>query len=163
MREFNDVSWMEQPNVLGDFFIVNNRRPFISLKDEQEKGLGIWLYSQTQNRKKCSANMADENIRNLWDDFKQDHIEHLRANEEIWYKKLEEVKMFMAKNKTRPYPAAKDKNEKVLGSWISSQLKNRGRGPVCRGGNFQHSADLGIPFFKHIFNYRTISAQRRCD
>ena len=58
--------------------------------------------------------MVDEKMSNVWDDFKQNH--------------MEDVKMFMEKNKTRPSSGAKDKNEKVLDSWISTQIRNREKG-----------------------------------
>ena len=118
VTDFIDVSWMEKLGMLGVFIKVNTRRPSISSKDEKEKGLGIWLYNLTQNGKKRSVNMVDEKISNVWDDFKLNHIEHFLTNEVTWYKKLEEVKMLMEKNKTRRLKKAKDKNEKVLGQWI---------------------------------------------
>ena len=44
--------------------------------------------------------MVDEKMSNVWDDFKQNH--------------MEDVKMFMEKNKTRPSTGAKDKNENKM-------------------------------------------------
>ena len=126
VKEFKDVSWIEKLGILAEFIKVNKRRPLEKAEDEKEKRLGIWLSSQIQNRRKCSANMTDKKIRDIWDEFKQNHMKYVFTNEELWYKKLEEVKLFIEKNKKRPSRTKDaDTDEKVLGKWISKQMQNQ--------------------------------------
>ena len=71
--------------------------------------------------------MKHEKIFLVWDDFKQNHMKYLLTNKEIWYKKLEEATLFIEKNKKRPDKTSKNKDEKVLGEWISNQITNHER------------------------------------
>jgi hypothetical protein len=45
-------------------------------------------------------------------------------NEKKWYDKLEQVKQFIDDNDRRPLPNSKNKDEKQLGIWISTQTTN---------------------------------------
>ena len=127
VKEFKDISWKEKLDILVEFFKVNKKRPLHSSNDGKERSLAIWLYSQIQNSRNCSANMTNEKIRLLWDEFKQSHKKYFLTNEEIWYKKLEEATLFLEKNKKRPLAKSEDEDEKILGSWISHQITNHER------------------------------------
>jgi superfamily II DNA or RNA helicase len=51
-------------------------------------------------------------------------IGELKNIEEIWMKKLEEVKKYIDENKNRPSGMSKDKRIKILGIWLQRQLYN---------------------------------------
>ena len=70
--------------------------------------------------------MSNEEFRDLWDAFKMEHIEYFKSDQEIWRDKLEEAKSFFEIHGKRPSPA-KDGTEKILGSWISTQIQNRAK------------------------------------
>ena len=44
--------------------------------------------------------------------------------EEIWMKRLEEVKKYINENKKRPSNSDNNKNIKQLSSWVSIQIQN---------------------------------------
>ena len=71
--------------------------------------------------------MLNTEFRDLWDAFISEHRKFLKSNEEIWHEKLEEAKSFFEMHKKRPSKRAKNETEKVLGSWISHQIQNRGK------------------------------------
>ena len=112
-------------NALDEFIQTNKRRPSQQAKEEMEKRLGHWLSWQIQNRKNVCSNMVDQNIITAWDSFIKNHIEYFKTNEEIWYKKLEKVTLFIDENKKRPSTISKDLNERECGIWISKQMQNR--------------------------------------
>ena len=119
------MTWREKMDLLGKFFEKFGKRPSPTAKDKKEKILGRWLSKQLNNRAKNQKSMASAEIRDVWDAFKVAHIEYLRSYEETWYEKLEAVRLYFETNKKRPSVSAKDKKEKVLASWISTQLQNR--------------------------------------
>ena len=47
-----------------------------------------------------------------------------KSNEELWYYNLEKVKDFVNKENKRPNEKSKCKNERKIGSWLSTQLRN---------------------------------------
>ena len=124
-KEFKCVSWKEKLDLLEKFLEKYGKRPSTIAKDGNEKSLGNWIGTQLKNRVKSKDIMASVEICDVWDAFKNKYIEYLRSNEEIWYEKLEKAKLFFETNKKRPSHRAKDKNEKVLATWISHQSTNR--------------------------------------
>ena len=46
------------------------------------------------------------------------------SNTEEWKSKLEQVKQYIDKNKSRPTESAKNKEYKALGKWIGHQQTN---------------------------------------
>ena len=95
--------------------------------DKNEQLLQDESNRQIHNHERRLFSMKDEKIRLVWDDFKQNHIKYFLTNEESWYKKLEEATLFLEKNKRRPNAKSKDEDEKILGSWISTQIRNHER------------------------------------
>ena len=121
----NEENWYENLEEARLFFETNKKRPYEKAKDKKEKVLGNWISNQLQNRPKNQKSMASAEISDVWDAFKNKYIEYFRSNEEIWYENLEAVKLYFETNGKRPSQTAKDKNEKVLANWLSTQLQNR--------------------------------------
>ena len=117
----NEELWTNNLTELKSFIDLNKRRP--NIKKDSEKMLGKWLANQFANKKAEKSSMLNENIRNSWDNFIKDYKQYFISNEELWTNKLTELKIFIDLNKRRPLE--KKMIEKVLTSWLSTQIKNR--------------------------------------
>ena len=118
--------WHEKLDEVKLFLEINGRIPSKTTKDCNEKVLSIWIETQVENKEKCQHIMLNEEIRDIWDAFKNEHIEYFKSNEKIWREKLEEAKSFFEIHGKRPSKHANgEEEEKVLGFWIDNQLKNR--------------------------------------
>ena len=103
--------------------------------------------------------MSKKEFRDLWDAFKNEHIEYLKSNEDIWRDKLEEAKSFFEIQRKRPSESAKNDTEKILGSWISHQIQNRGKSKqIMSNKEFRDLWDAFISehrkYFKSINNIK---------
>ena len=118
----NEELWTNKLTELKIFIDLNKRRPY-QVKKEAEKILGAWLNNQLANRKARQQIMINEDIRGLWDSFIKDYQQYFLSNEELWANNLTELKTFIDLNKRRP--SHRKETEKVLGSWVNTQLANR--------------------------------------
>jgi superfamily II DNA or RNA helicase len=114
-------NWFERFEELKKFIDENERRPHIS-KDEKEKRLAYWLYSQTENYNNNKYSMKDNNKYNLWSIFLEEYKEYFISDEEKWQTLFDQLKQFINKNKKTPSSVSKNKEEKRLEQWLSSQL-----------------------------------------
>ena len=121
----NEENWLDKLKEAKSFFEIHGKRPNRA-KNKEEKELANWISNQLTNREKCQQIMSNEKIRDLWDAFKSEHIKYLKSNEENWCDKLDEAKSFFEIHGKRPSESAKG-TEKVLGQWISDQLRNRAK------------------------------------
>ena len=121
----NQDIWYEKLNELKLFFEIKKMVPSPIAEDEIEKVLSNWLSNQLLRRKKNLRIMANEKIRDDWDTFKITHIKYFKSNEDVWYEKLNELKLFFETNKILPSPIANDEKEKLLCIWLSHQIHNR--------------------------------------
>jgi hypothetical protein len=101
----------------------NKKRPS---KNKDEKILGWWIGTQIKNHKNDKDSMKNPEIKTSWEEFVSDPIysSYMMNAEQTWYDNLEKVKVFINENKKRPGEKSKNTDEKLLGSWISHQLKN---------------------------------------
>ena len=120
-RDIRQLTWDNKLAKLKAFIDLNKRRP--KLKSKTEKVLVSWLSTQLRNRKKEKYNMLNEDIRNSWDRFIKDYKQYFLSNEELWTNNLTELKSFIDLNKRRPLD--KKETEKVMASWLNTQIKNR--------------------------------------
>ena len=123
----NEEIWHDKFEEAKSFFEIHGKRPSAAAKNIKEKELGSWISTQIQNRENCRYSMYKEEFRDIWDAFISEHIEYFKSNEEIWHDKFEEAKSFFKIHEKRPSKTAKDETEKILGSWISTQLKTRAK------------------------------------
>ena len=117
----NEELWTNNLDNLKIFIDLNKRRP--NRSKETEKVLGKWLSHQLDTRKAEKNIMLNEDIRDLWDNFIKDYQQYIMSNEELWTNNLTELKAFIDLNKRRP--SHRKETEKVLGSWVNTQLANR--------------------------------------
>ena len=68
--------------------------------------------------------MKKDHIRSAWEAFVTEYKEYFLSDDEQWNITLTKVKEFIDKNKKRPSAMSKNKDEKVLGMWISTQTQN---------------------------------------
>ena len=120
-KNIKQLTWTNNLTKLKAFIDLNERRP--NKNKEIEKVMYSWVNTQLANRKTKKDIMSNENIRGLWDNFIKDYEQYFLSNKELWTIKLDELKSFIDLNKRRPLE--KKKIEKVLTSWLSTQIKNR--------------------------------------
>jgi superfamily II DNA or RNA helicase len=115
--------WNTNFDKLKEFIDTNKRRPAESSKNKDEKILGIWL--RTQNRNYSTRGMKNDCRRDEWCKFLEQYNEYM----DVWNTKIDKLKTFIDTNKRRPAESSKNKDEKLLGSWLGIQRqhhKNRG-------------------------------------
>jgi len=122
----NEDVWSTTLSKVKEFIYLNKKRPSKTSKNKDEKVLEKWIGHQQTNYKKRTNIMKDDDIYNTWTQFINDPLykKHFQSNEETWYIKLSQVKEFIDANKKRPSERSKNKDEKILGSWIVNQQKN---------------------------------------
>jgi hypothetical protein len=104
----------------------NNKRPSRNDKINEIKKLGEWIHSQITNFNTKECNMKDENIYNKWNEFinSDTYKIYFQSQYECFIINLNKVKIYIDKNNKRPLQKDEDKDIRVLGTWISNQLKN---------------------------------------
>jgi superfamily II DNA or RNA helicase len=115
--------WPQRFEELKAFIDENKRRPSQIDKTNNIAMLGIWLSKQTQNYKYKKNNMKNRLRYDLWEQFLKDYKEYFVSDDEVWFKRFEELKLFIDVNKERPNTCSKNLNEKQLGGWLSTQIK----------------------------------------
>ena len=122
----NVEKWRYKLGVVKEFIDLNCKRPSSTSKNKEEKVLGIWIGRQLKNSNDKTQIMKEVEIYNLWNEFVNDdkYKEYFMDNMNVWKNNLDKVKEFIDLNCKRPSNKSKNKEEKVLGSWIGTQLKN---------------------------------------
>lgn len=113
--------WAFKLDKVKKFIDDNKKTPSQKSETSSEKILGAWLSSQKEKYKKQI--MLDESVKLLWEKFNEDYKEYLLSNEEIWERHLFNVKKFIDDNEKAPSQKSKEKDEKVIGQWLSDQKK----------------------------------------
>jgi recombinational DNA repair protein RecT len=118
--------WKNSFDKVKEFIDLNCKRPSSTSKNKEEKVLGFWIGRQLKNAKNKTQIMKEVEIYNLWNEFVNDdkYKEYFMDNMNVWKNKLDKVKEFIDLNYKRPLGKSKNKEEKVLGSWIGTQMKN---------------------------------------
>ena len=114
--------WEENFDKLKEFIDENKRKP--SQIKEEEKQLFYWLSHQQQNYKNKKEGMKYIDRYQKWTEFLEEYKEYFKDNDEIWNETFEKLKLFMYKNKKRPYYKSTNKEEKFISSWLSDQQKH---------------------------------------
>jgi len=65
----NEDEWYKKFKEVNEFIDDKKRKPSKSSKNEEEKKLGNWIYTQLQNLKKNSKTMKDETKFKIWSEF----------------------------------------------------------------------------------------------
>jgi recombinational DNA repair protein RecT len=122
----NDEVWYDNLEKAKKFIDAENKRPYSKSKNQCEKYLGEWIYTQLKNYDKKTYIISDKKIRKCWKKFVRDekYKKYFVSNEEMWYDNLEKVRKFIDTENKRPSSKSKTQNEKYLGNWICDQLNN---------------------------------------
>jgi superfamily II DNA or RNA helicase len=120
----NEEVWKKTLSEVQDFMKKHHKRPSYYCKDSVEKQLGVWLGNQNTQYTTRSNIMKNQEIYDLYTEFRDNYLEYFLTNEEIWKKNLSDVHGFMEKHHKRPSEKSKDAVEKYLGKWLSTQNKN---------------------------------------
>ena len=133
----NENEWKQNQKSLKDFIDKNGKTPSSTSKDNDEKTLGQWLGTQTQNFKKKAYIMKNEEIYNIWEQFttSEKYKKYFMSNEDEWKQTFKSLKDFIDKNDKTPSQKSKDKDEKILGIWLSNQKKNFKKKACIMGTN----------------------------
>jgi len=104
------------------YFLDNEkRRPRQCIKTE--KSLCGWLEQNIQRYKTTSHGFKNNLERSKkWKEFIEKYKEYFKSEDEIWNMKFKELHYFLDKEKRRPNKHKE--NEKLLGQWLSHQIKN---------------------------------------
>ena len=113
--------WYENFEELKDFIDTNKRRPRLGGGEHQ---MAVWLYQHNNHYNKKDTGMANEKRYKLWTTFLEEYEEYLKDEEDIWYENFEKTKHFIDTHKRRPSQSSKNKTEKQLNNWISTQITN---------------------------------------
>ena len=119
----NDNKWTVMFIKIIDFIETNKRRPSKS-NDKSENDICNWYHNQCKQFKtKIGAFKQNENVKK-WEEFITNYKVYFIDENEKWFGILNEVKIFMNKNKRRPNKETKLCNiEKRLGQWVGSQIQ----------------------------------------
>ena len=118
----NEEGWMINFNNVKKYIDENNKRPLAVSKEKDIKILGSWLLNQQNSYKSKEHIMKNSDIYSKWTEFitSEKYKKYFMSNEDEWKSNLNLVKKYIDENDKRP----SFKNDKILQSWISTQLKN---------------------------------------
>ena len=118
-----DETWNEHFEELKQFMKKEKKRPNKRSKNETEKILGIWIGRQLKNYKTKTEGFKDnpERCKQL-EELLEEYKEYFQSLDETWNAQLENLKLFINKEKRRPNHGKE--TEKYLGRWFQHQQAN---------------------------------------
>ena len=124
--EDNIIVWNNTLEKIKKYIDENNKRPSKFDKNKEIQKLVFWLSNTQQNYKNKNDIMKNQEIYNKWTNFinNNKYKQYFEDNDNFWINTLEKVKQYIDKNHKRPCGANKNKEIKILGNWIQTQLKN---------------------------------------
>jgi hypothetical protein len=124
----DEEAWLSSLGKVKAFIDERGKRPNNNSKEKQVKVLASWINTQlanySPNAEECKCIMMSESVRCVWKTFVAEQRSHFLTSEETWLSTLGKVKTFMDEKGKRPSHCSKEKHEKVLASWINTQLAN---------------------------------------
>jgi hypothetical protein len=123
---YDDI-WYQKFSEVKKYIDGNNKLPSNKNIDKNVKKLGIWLTHQKTHYKINTGVISDSDIYDKWTEFINDekYKKYFLSNVDEWYQKFSEVKKYIDDNNKRPSKNDKDKNIKILGTWIQTQQESR--------------------------------------
>ena len=147
-----EESWYNNLEKVKLYINENKCRPVDKSKDNNIKQLGQWLLHQQSNYKNNDNLMKNENIKRYYELFLEEYKEYFLSNEEIWYEKLEQVKLYINENKCRPANNSKNNNIKQLVNWIGHQQNNYNKNErIMKDNNIRIKWEQFINEYKEYF------------
>ena len=122
----NKEKWCNNLEESKVFIDENNTLPSSTSKNKEEQLIADWLVNQQYNYKNKKGIMEDKEIYNTWTKFINNpkYKEYFKSDEEEWNIKLGNVKEFIDEYNKRPSSSSKNKEENLLGCWMSNQIKH---------------------------------------
>ena len=120
----NTIIWYNNLELVKKYIDENYNRPSSTDKNKDIKILGKWIQHQITNYKNKEGIMKNEDIYNKWTNFIDEYEEYFKDNTTIWYNNLEKVKKYIDENYNRPSSTDKNKDIRILASWINTQNQN---------------------------------------
>jgi ribosomal RNA-processing protein 8 len=123
IKNFEDI-WYQHFEDLKTFIAENRKCPRQCIKKSVEHNnelvLGKWLSHQQKNYKNKNESMREKNKYDLWTEFLEKYKGYFISDDDNWYTKFEELKIFIDKNNKTPIAKSKNEIEKTLANWLSS-------------------------------------------
>lgn len=118
----DEIKWQNYFEQTKKFIDTYNKRPSEVSKNEQEQNLGRWLQTQLRNYKNKTEGMKDETRYNEWTQFMEEYSDYILVDNR-WNNNLNNLKLYINKNKKKPNQKSSDDFEKKLGLWLCVQLR----------------------------------------
>ena len=116
--QFDKNKWNKHFIELKNFIDSNECLP----TRKNNKILAKWLYSNTEQYKKCINAMSNKDRREIWEDFVKKYKEYFMTIVEIWKNNYIELITFIDTHNR--IPNQHKKNEDILGRWLCTQKKS---------------------------------------
>jgi len=122
----NEEKWFYNLNNIKKYIDTNNKRPIKENKDIEIKQLGQWISTQQDSYKKKDQIMKTDYIYDEWTVFinSEKYKKYFMSNEDAWNESLNDLKKYINENDKLPSSTDKDKQIKILNSWIANQKIN---------------------------------------
>ena len=124
VKEFKVISWEEKLAMVEEYIQTNKQLPSSNDKDKDISSLRNWITRQNKNYVDKNQIMGNENIRVVWEDFKERNQTLFKSAEEVWYANRNKVEEYIQTYKKLPSKHNKDDSISILGSWVSWQKQN---------------------------------------
>jgi superfamily II DNA or RNA helicase len=115
--------WLANLEKLKEFINNNGKTPSKYNKNIDTQRLGIWLSDKKKNYNDKQFIMKNEDIIKIWKDFIEEYKNYLLTGEELWLNNLEKIKEFININGKTPSQYNKNRQENILGCWLSTQKR----------------------------------------
>ena len=120
----NDEIWHENLSQIEEYINKNNKRPSQDSDNKYIKQLGKWLSHQIENYNRKTQIMKEDNIYNKFTIFLQKYNKYFMSNNEIWNENLNQLKIYINKNKKKPSLNDDNNEVKQLSKWLYRQFEN---------------------------------------
>jgi len=117
-----DDVWKNKLDQCKTYIDLNSKRPSGKSNDKIIRCIGSWLLHQIQNYEHLKCSMKNINIKNQWEMFINDekYCKYIESKENIWYRKLNECKLYIIKHNNKPTIST----NKCLTAWLEAQKCN---------------------------------------
>jgi superfamily II DNA or RNA helicase len=134
----NNDKWTHNLEEVKKYINDKEKLPSMSDPDEKIKQMGNWLNSCKHNYKHELIIMKESNIRESWKKFTEEYSNYFLSKEELWIKKLEDVKKHLDINKKPPSSGSKNIKAKSLGQWLGDNKRRRKGGFIDTNNNIKN-------------------------
>jgi hypothetical protein len=115
---------MDNYNLVCEYVKAHNILPSDNVLNNFNKSLGNWVSKQKQAYKIKEDIMKNEEFRKIWEQFVETNHVLFKSNEDIWYDKLNQLKIYIQNHQKLPSNSDKDRNIKALAQWTQKQKEN---------------------------------------